>query len=161
MVELGPELRVGTLPEVALREGWVRARKTTGRGRELQPHRPLQRLPTPCPCPCPGQLLPVALKRPSLHAWESGLGRTLLTHGPGARGQALWASGFLAFQGGRQGGVFLGQGVGMNPRTPDHHLEEPPSLFSNLSASHCPRSSRPLRKHMEPASPCFGNSLNI
>lgn len=47
-------------------------------------------------------------------------------------GQALWASGFLGFPGvgGRQGGIFPGQGVGV---TPSPSAEEHPSLlFSEI-----------------------------
>lgn len=94
--------------------------------------------------PCPGQLLPggteVAL--PRWRAWESGLGRTLLTHGPGAGSQALWASlASLAFQrveGGKEG-AFLGQGEGRAPRPspecPSLSLSHPPPPVPGPSES--------------------------
>lgn len=63
----------------------VRARKTIQQKQGAQAYRLSQR---PLTSLHPRQLLPVALRWPSLymHGWESGLGRTLLTHGPGAGG---------------------------------------------------------------------------
>lgn len=120
IVKLGPELSAGTLPAAPRGRGWVQARK---QGAPV-PQRP------PTPLPSLGKLLPVALKWPSLRGWESGLGRTLLTRGPGAGGQALWASGFLGFlrDGGRQGRSLSGPGGGaLIPQT--IITEEHPSLF--------------------------------
>lgn len=119
IVKLGPELSAGTLPAAPRGRGWVQARK---QGAPVP-----QRLPTPLTSP--GKLLPVALKWPSLHGWESGLGRTLLTRGPGAGGQPLWASSFLGFlrDGGRQGRSLSGLGGALIPQT--IITEEHPSLF--------------------------------
>lgn len=104
IVKLDPELSAGTLPAAPRGRGWVQARK---QGAPV-PQRPLT------PLPSPGKLLPVALKWPSLHGWESGLGRTLLTRGPGAGARLFGLLASLAFyrMEGDKGGAFLGLGAG-------------------------------------------------
>lgn len=79
----GPELRAATLSTAALREGLGPARKTPG-----QSSSPIG---LPQSLPSPGQPLPSGTKvaLPRWRAQESGLGRTLLTHGPAAWSQAL------------------------------------------------------------------------
>lgn len=111
---------------MAQKEGLGLGWKATGRSRELRPHRLPQGLP---PTPVPRAASPRALKWLSPHGWESGLGRTLLTHGPGAGARLFGPLAFLAFQG-SEGGREAGQGVGV---TPSPSAEEHPSLlFSEI-----------------------------
>lgn len=137
------------MPVAALGGGWVQARKTTGRSASP--------IIFPEDLPSPGRLLPSGTKMalPRWHAWESGLGRTLLTHGPGAGSQALRGlSGFLGFPGGggRQGRSLPGPGGGEDSGT----ISRVSLPLRDGCASHCPPSFGPLGKLMEPAFLCWG-----
>lgn len=103
----------------------VRARKTIQQKQGAQAHRLPQRPLTPTPGSSSQWL--------SLHGWESGPGRTLLTHGPGAGG---WGRLFgpLASLASRwwrrQGRSLSGPGGGNDPQTVA--TGERPSLFSEI-----------------------------
>lgn len=106
----------GCLAAVALKEGLGRG--WAGHGQKQGAPAP-QAFPEASPTPMPRAASPLALKWLSLPPWLGVRpGQDPADSWPWSRGPALWASGFLGFpgDGGRQGGVFPGQGVGVTPQ---------------------------------------------